>query len=74
MINDPMHGIEGFMMPDGSILQEALFADDTNLYFKGIVENMSRVCKVLDRFCQASGAKVNWAKSTAIWASEVERM
>lgn len=51
MINDPRHSIEGLRMPNGSILRETFFADDTNFYFKGTTENMTKVCKVLDRFC-----------------------
>jgi hypothetical protein len=30
---------------------------------------MDRAQKVLDVFCKASGAKINWNKSCAIWAS-----
>jgi len=44
--------------------------DDTALYFKGSPSNLSKAQAVLKLFCLASGAKVNWGKSVAIWAKE----
>ena len=70
MINDPRHGIKGLILPDGSELRDEMFADDTNLYLLGTKENMQKAYQVLDRFCQASSAKINWAKCSAIWASD----
>lgn len=49
------------------------FADDTTLYLQGTRSNMERTQKVLDIFCKTSGAKINWNKSSAIWASERDR-
>jgi hypothetical protein len=66
MINDAIHGVEGLTIPDGTILQEALFADDTNLYLKGSALNLECASRVLERFCTASGAKINWDKSATI--------
>jgi hypothetical protein len=34
---------------------------------------MERTQRVLNVFCKASGAKINWHKSSAIWASNKER-
>jgi hypothetical protein len=34
---------------------------------------MERAQKVLDIFCKASGAKINWNKSSVIWASKEDR-
>jgi hypothetical protein len=34
---------------------------------------MERAQKVLDIFCKASGAKINWNKSCAIWASKRDK-
>jgi hypothetical protein len=36
-------------------------------------ENMERTQRVLNVFCKASGAKINWHKSSAIWASNKKR-
>ncbi len=44
--------------------------DDTTLYIQGSRPNMEKTQRVLDLFCKASGAKVNWSKSAAIWASK----
>jgi hypothetical protein len=40
------------------------------LYLKGSPSNLSKARAVLDLFCLASGAKINWGKSAAIWASK----
>ncbi len=34
---------------------------------------MERTQKVLNIFCKASGAKINWNKSCAIWASKRDK-
>jgi hypothetical protein len=34
---------------------------------------MERTQRVLDIFCKASGAKVNWNKTAAIWANKREK-
>jgi hypothetical protein len=34
---------------------------------------MDKAQRVLELFCQASGAKVNWHKTAAIWANKTER-
>ena len=73
MINNPKYGIKGLIMPDGSELRDLVFVDDTNLYLLGTKENMDRAFKVLDRFCQASRAKINWNKSAAVWASKTHK-
>jgi hypothetical protein len=46
------------------------FADDTALYLKGSPSNLSKVRAVLELFCLASGEKINWGKSAAIWANK----
>jgi hypothetical protein len=40
------------------------------LYLKGSPSNLSKAQTVLDLFCLASGAKINWGKSAAIWANK----
>jgi hypothetical protein len=73
MMADPKHGVEGLSLPRGGLIRDQTFADDTALYLKGSPENMGRAQKVLKIFYQAFGAKINWHKFAAIWASKKER-
>jgi len=61
---------EGLALPKGGKITDQTFADDTTLYLQGTRSNMERTQKVLDIFCKASGAKINWNKSFTIWASK----
>ncbi len=47
--------------------------NDTTLYLKGSLSNLSKARVVFELFCFASGAKVNWGKSVAIWASKEKK-
>jgi len=73
MMADPRYGVEGLSLPRGGFLRDQTFADDTTLYFKGSPHNMDKAQSILKLFCQASGAKINWHKSVAIWANKKER-
>jgi len=73
MLADPRHGIEGLTLPKGGRIRDQTFADDTALYLKGDEGNLDRAKGVLEVFCKASGARINWNKSSAIWASRRER-
>ncbi len=73
ILEDPRHGIEGLILPKGGSIRDQTFANDTALYFKGDQSNMDKAQNVLKIFRKASGAKINWNKSTAIWASRRER-
>jgi hypothetical protein len=73
MLADPKHGVEGLSFPRGGLIIDQTFTDDTTLYLKGTPANMDRAQEVLKTFCHASGAKVNWCKSVAIWASQREK-
>jgi hypothetical protein len=73
MLAASKHGVEGFSLPKGGMIRDQTFADDTALYLKGTLANMDRAQEVLKTFCRASGAKVNWSKSTAIWASQRDK-
>jgi mannosylglycoprotein endo-beta-mannosidase len=73
MLDDPRFGVAGLAFPGGGKITDRTFADDTALYLQGTRENMERTQKVLDTFCKASGAKVNWNKSCAIWASKRDK-
>ncbi len=73
MLDDPRFGVEGLTLPGGKKIRDQTFADDTTLYLQGTRENMERTQRVLDIFCKAFGAKVNWNKIAAIWASKREK-
>jgi hypothetical protein len=73
MLDDLRFGVKGLTLPGGGKITDQTFADDTALYLQGTRENMERTQKVLDIFCKASGAKINWNKSGAIWASKRNR-
>jgi hypothetical protein len=73
MLDDPRFGVEGLILPGGRKIRDQTFVDDTALYLQGTRENMERTQKVLHIFCKASRAKVNWNKTTAIWASKREK-
>jgi hypothetical protein len=73
MLADPKHGVEGLSLPRGGLIRDQTFADNTALYLKGSTANMDRAQEMLRIFCQASGAKINWHKSAAIWASKREK-
>ncbi len=72
MLEDPRYNVEGLNLPRGGRLRDRTFADDTALSLKGDQANLGRAQGVLETFCIASGAKVNWNKSAAIWASKRE--
>jgi len=73
MLEDPRYAIEGLTLPRGGSIKDQTFADDTILYLKGEQANLDKTHGVLETFCKASGAKINWNKSAAIWASRKER-
>jgi hypothetical protein len=73
MLEDQRFGVEGLSFPRRGRLIEQTFVDDTALYLQGFRTNLERTQKVLNLFCKASGAKVNWNKSAAIWASKRSR-
>lgn len=73
MVNDPDYDIQGLRLPDGSVVRSQCFADDTALYLHGSKENLQKVFDVINLFCCASGAKLNWDKSVAVWVSDKPR-
>jgi hypothetical protein len=70
MFDDHHFGVKGLALPRGGKIIDQTFVDDTVLYLQGTRDNMERTQKVLDIFCKASGAKINWHKTAAIWASK----
>jgi hypothetical protein len=69
LLYNPTYGIHGFALPSGSIFRDQSFADYTALYLKGTYDNLERTSKMFFFFCTTTNAKVNWKKSSAIWAS-----
>jgi hypothetical protein len=61
--------VEGLILPKGKCVRDQTFADDIALYLKGLRANMNRTKAVLEIFCRALGAKVNWGTSTTILTS-----
>jgi hypothetical protein len=70
MLDNQHFEVEGLSLPRGGRIIDQTFADDTALYLQGSRSNMDRAQGVLNLFCKASGAKVNWNKTAAIWASK----
>lgn len=66
MLDDYKHKVEGLISPDTSRHTTSMFADDTSLFLKGDCENLNNTMKVLDINCKASGAKINWNKTSVI--------
>ena len=46
------------------------FVDDTTLYVQASHVNLMQVQKVVDDFSHASGALINWDKSSGFWVAE----
>jgi hypothetical protein len=74
MLANPRHRIKGLTLPKGGKIRDQTFADDTALYLKGDQENLDRAQGVLEVLCKASRARINWNKSSTIWASKRERI
>ena len=64
-------GLQGIRLPITlHELVDVEFADDTALYMHGSLQNLKRLELGLQTFCKASGAKINWNKSMALWISK----
>ena len=63
-----VENIRGLQWLEDQIL-DCQFADDTTLYVQGSHNNLCRVQRVIDSFCYASGAGINWNKSVGFWVS-----
>jgi hypothetical protein len=69
MLDDRRFEMKGLALTKGGYIKDQTFVDNTALYLQGSRSNMERTQRVLDLFCKASRAKINWNKSAAIWAS-----
>jgi hypothetical protein len=68
LLDNPKYGVKGLTLSKGDCIRGQTYADNTMFYLMGTPNNMDRAREVLDLFCSASEAKINWKKSTAIWA------
>jgi hypothetical protein len=63
--------VTGLKLPEnGGAIIDQEYADDTNLYLEGFIQNLDCAKQALGIFASASGAKINWNKSHAIWVAE----
>mgnify|MGYP000562469526 CR=1 FL=1 len=51
-------------------LLDSEFADDTAIHFQGNDDNLSQLQVVMEEFCLAFAAKINWHKSLGFWVSQ----
>jgi hypothetical protein len=60
-------GGKGLKLPRnlGEVIDQE-YADDTNLYLEGSLENLNHTKVALETYALASGAQINWNKSQAI--------
>jgi hypothetical protein len=73
MLDDPKYEIDGMHLPKGGCVRDQIFTDDTTLYLKGSPSNLNKARAILELLCLASGAKINWGKFVAIWASKEKK-
>jgi hypothetical protein len=60
--------IKGLKLPGnvGEIIDQE-YADDTNMYLEGSLENLNNTKGALEIYTLDSGTQINWNKSQAIW-------
>ena len=73
MLQHPDNQVQGLHLPDNSKITNQMFADDTLLLLDGTSENLDRALEVIRGFGDASGAKLNFHKSIALWVAHTER-
>ena len=52
------------MAPTAPVVNHLLFADDSLLLFKSSVEEATMVSNLLEKYCNASGQRINHEKSS----------
>ena len=70
----PTSGLRGLPIPNATedlLLSE--YADDTVLFLQGDEENLQRTEHLVEDFCEAAGAKINWDKTQGLWFSKQEK-
>ena len=74
MLQHPECHVKGLRLPDNSYITNQMFADDTLLLLEGTPENMDTALAVINKFSEASGAKLNLHKSVGVWIAQTERL
>jgi len=72
MISNPRYKIERLTLFGYPNLRPNV-VDDTMMFLKVDPNNLQKTFQVLQTFCEASRGKVNWHKSSAIWAFKKNR-
>jgi hypothetical protein len=63
----------GCTFPKGDVYGIKLSRMTPHFTLKGSPSNLSKAQAVLELFCLAFGAKMNWGKSVAIWANKEKK-
>ena len=74
MLQHPECHVKGLRLPDNSYITNQMFADDTLLLLEGTPKNMDTALAVINKFSEASGAKLNLHKSVGVWIAQTERL
>ena len=68
-LNSQYANIKGLALPMPNADVDSEFADDTTLYVHASQSNLLQVQKAVDEFSDASGALINWDKSSGFWVA-----
>ena len=68
-LNSQQVNIKGLALPFADASVDSEFADDTALYIHASQFNLVQVQKAVDDFADASGAVINWDKSSGFWVA-----
>ena len=73
MLQHPACQVKGLRLPDNTHITNQMFADDTLLLLEGNPANLDQAITVINKFGEASGAKLNLHKSVGVWISHTDR-
>ena len=68
-LNSQYANIKGLALPMPNANVDSEFVDDTTLYVHASQSNLLQVQKAVDEFSDASGALINWDKSSGFWVA-----
>lgn len=66
MLDDPTRELDGLRLPGGESLTNQMFADDTGLFLTGETTKLDKAMDIIQTFCTASGARMNWNKTVGL--------
>lgn len=73
MLQHPDCRVQGLWLFDNTTITNQMFDDDTLLFLDGTRGSMDRALIVINRFREASWAKLNLHKSVGMWLAHTER-